>query len=381
MPYKLPFARALEGEREMKVAILTNIVAPYRICIYRRLGEELETIIFISGSEGNRKSWDQMLNRLDDIRLKQVWGFSLVVPRREKRGVFDYRYLHINPGYLTELMHLCPDAVISTEMGFRSLMALLYSTIFRKPLWVWWGGTLHTERSIGPIKAFWRRIFARLIPRWISYGKTSTEYLLHLGIPRERILEIQNCVDETIFTKPTPPAFSLSPKPVLLYVGQLIKRKGVDLLLESAARVQNKGHTFTLALVGDGPERENLKRQALALGLRNVHFLPSKKPEEMPAVYRSADALVFPTLEDVWGLVVNEALWSGIPVISSIYAGCTPEIVPPNNRFDPLNPEDFDAALERAIKGELAPPDRSALLTCEEVARMIAEDIQGVLAQ
>ena len=365
----------------IKIAVLTNIIAPYRICAYRELGKHFDTAVFISGSERNRRNWEKVQEKLGDIRLKRVWGFSLAIPRRGKEGLFDYWYLHINPGYLTELVRFSPDAVISNEMGFRSLMALMYAKMFRKPLWVWWGGTLHTERSIGPVKALWRRVFVRFVPRWISYGKTSTEYLLHLGIPREKILEIQNCVDETLFSKPTPPAFTFSPRPVLLYVGQLIERKGVDLLLESAARVQNKGHTFTLVLVGDGPEKERLERKALGLGLRHVHFLPSRRPEEMPAVYKSADALVFPTLEDVWGLVVNEALWSGIPVISSIYAGCTPEIVPPENRFDPLNPEDFDAALERAVKGELAPPDTSVLLTCEEVARMIAEDIQRFLAR
>ncbi|GBD02323.1 2-deoxystreptamine glucosyltransferase [bacterium HR18] len=363
----------------MRVAILTNIIAPYRVCVYRRLGKEFETVIFVSGSEENRKNWSQVQDQ--NIHFKRVWGFSLAIPRSGKRGIFDYWYLHINPGYLTELIRFAPDAVISSEMGFRSLMALLYAKAFRKPLWVWWGGTLHTERSIGSAKALWRKVFARLVPRWISYGKTSTEYLLHLGIPRKRILEIQNCVDETLFARPTSPAFTFSPKPVLLYVGQLIERKGVDLLLESAARVQSKGYTFTLVLVGDGPEKERLERKAVTLGLRYVHFFPSKKPEEMPAVYRSADVLVFPTLEDVWGLVVNEALWSGIPVASSIYAGCTSEIVPLANRFDPLSPEDFDDALERAIKGELAPPNTSVLLTCEEVSRMIVEDIQRVLAQ
>lgn len=371
----------LSGGKMKKVAILTNIVAPYRVCVYRQLGEEFEIAILISGSEGNRKNWDQVQEKLGNICLKRVWGFSLTIPQRGKRGVFDYRYLHINPGYLTELVRFAPDAVISNEMGFRSLMALLYAKVFRRPLWVWWGGTLHTERAIGPVKALWRKVFARLVPRWISYGKTSTEYLIHLGVPRERILEIQNCVDEKLFAKPVPPAFTFSPKPVLLYVGQLIERKGVDLLLESAARVQNKGYAFTLVLVGDGPEKERLERKALTLGLRDLHFLPSRKPEEMPAVYRSADALIFPTLEDVWGLVVNEALRSGIPVTSSIYAGCTPEIVPPENRFDPLNPEDFDAALERAIKGELAPPDTSVLLTCEEVGKMIVGDIQRLLSQ
>jgi len=363
--------------KKRKLAILVNIVAPYRIPIYRFLGEVFETKVLFSGQESNRETWGHTGQAL--FNAKRVWGFSLAVPRRGEGSIYDWRYLHINPGYFVELLRFKPDAIISNEMGFRSLVALLYAKIFRRPLWIWWGGTLHTERSIGPLKVLWRRLFSRWVPRWISYGKTSTEYLVSLGVPRERILQIQNCVDETLFAQPVDPLYTFSPKPVLLYVGQLIGRKGVDLLLESAHRLQAKGYEFTLALVGSGPDKERLERKVDELRLANVHFLPPEKPENMPRVYRSADVLVFPTLEDVWGLVVNEALWSGLPVIASIYAGCAPEILPPQNQFDPLDPESFDAALERAICGKIAPADTSPLLPCEQVAKMIAEDIQKVV--
>lgn len=360
-----------------RLAILVNIIAPYRLPIYRFLAQRFETQVFFSGRESNREMWGRMAQ--GGFSVKRARGLSISLPQRGERGVYDWRYLHVNPGYLTELLRFRPDAIISNEMGFRSLVALLYAKAFRRPLWVWWGGTLHTERFIGRLKILWRKFFSRWVPRWISYGKTSTEYLLHLGVPRERILEIQNCVDEKLFTRPVPPMYAFSPKPVLLYVGQFIGRKGVDLLLESAQRLQAKGYKFTLLLLGGGPDKERLEHKARELRLSNVHFLPPEKPESMPRVYRSADVLVFPTLEDVWGLVVNEALWSGIPVIASIYAGCTSEILPPENRFDPLNPDTFDAALERAIQGDIALPDISLLLPCEKVAEMIAEDIQKVL--
>ncbi len=75
----------------------------------------------------------------------------------------------------------------------------------------------------------------------------------------------------------------------------------------------------------------------------------------MPAVYRSGDILVFPTLEDVWGLVVNEALWSGCPPWSSVYAGCAKELVPMNSIFDPLDPADLDQSRKTPSPGSSLP--------------------------
>lgn len=242
------------------------------------------------------------------------------------------------------------------------------------------GGTSHTERGRVTVKRLIRKFLARRVPRWISYGRTSTAYLTSLGVPRDRILQVQNCIDETHFSVEVQPLLELHPKPVILYVGQMVARKGVDRLIEAAASIQREGLQFSLLLVGDGPESERLKRYADELGLTHVYFLPTQPYEVMPSVYRSADCLVFPTLEDVWGLVVNEALWSGIPVACSIYAGCAEELVPERNRFDPINHQDFVRVMRMAVNRELVPPDTSRLLPSAVVAQMIQDDIARVLA-
>lgn len=365
-------------KRNKRVALMLNIIAPYRIPIIRHLSKEFEIKIMISGEESNRKEWnDYIQNELEklSIQWEPVWGLTIVIPRLFGGKLFDWRFVHINPGYFGSLLRFRPDAVISNEMGFRSAIALLYGFLFLKPVWIWWGGTLHTERSVGLLKRLWRRFLAKVVKRWISYGQTSTEYLQSIGVPKGRILQIQNCIDENLFKQKAVPLLEIEPKPVLLFVGQLIKRKGVDLLLEAASKVQKRGYSFSLVLVGSGPEQDKLKALAQSLGLRNVHFLKEYSPVDMPRVYRSANVVVFPTLEDVWGLVVNEALWSGVPVLASKYAGCTPEILPETNVFDPLSPEEFEMALEKAVRGEIAPPDVSRLLPCERVAQLLIEDI------
>ncbi|AFZ69516.1 glycosyltransferase family 4 protein [Deinococcus peraridilitoris] len=364
--------------RTPRLALMVNIIAPYRLPIYKALGQAFDLTVYISGSEGNRSKWAGTITELEQagVRIVRPWGVTFQRSVRQGGRVQDLRYLHITPGYLSALFRDRPDAVITNELGTRTIFALLYGLLTHRPVWVWWGGTLHTERGRGRLKRILRDILVHWVQRWISYGESSTTYLSKLGVPREHILQIQNAVNEATYSKPVPALMTIQPRPVLLYVGQMIGRKGVSALMESAARIQHEGYVFTLLLVGGGPEQKELEQLAAVLNLRNVHFLPPQAPEGMPAVYRSADCLVFPTLEDVWGLVVNEALWSGLTVLSSVYAGCTEEIVPEQNRFDPLNADDFDRALRLAVTGGLAKADTSPLLPTSEVSERIASDIR-----
>lgn len=123
------------------------------------------------------------------------------------------------------LLSFRPDAVISVEMGFRSMIVLTYGTVFRRPVRIWWEGTLHSERNIDPLRNVLRRTFGYWTDRRITSGQASTEYLLSLGVKRDRILESQNAVDEERFKTPVEPAWAIEPRPVVLYVGQLIGRK------------------------------------------------------------------------------------------------------------------------------------------------------------
>jgi len=362
-----------------RVAILTHMVTPYRVPILEFVARQFDVTVFYSGRESNRAEWEGIERELKLARVKRSWGVTLKYWKRVAGTPIGVGFFHITPGYFLDLLRWRPDAIISTEMGFRSLVALLYGTVFRKPVWVWWGGTVHTEGAVGALRRWFRRIVARWAPGWISYGRTSTEYLLSLGIDRRRILEIQNCVDECTFAARPPRAFDVSPRPVLLHAGQMIPRKGIAQLLEAAKALQDEGATFSVLLVGNGSERQALEEHATRLGLANVHFRPGVPASQMPAVYQSADLYVFPTLRDAWGLVVNEAMLSGIPVLASVYAGCAAELLTPEAVFDPLDPEDFKAKLGRGLQGSLPRPELSRLKTSGEVGSMIVEELGRAL--
>ncbi len=362
-----------------KLALLTNIIAPYRIPIFERLGETFDMIVLHSSLETNRSAWKHLPLQLRKCRSRRSWGVSIPFRQRLGNVVYEERYLHVNPGMFLDLFRDKPDAIISGEMGFRTLAAACYALLSSKPLWISCEDTLHTQQHASWWKVWVRRWLARRNVRWITYGTTSTQYLASLGVPRERVLETQNCVDSSQFSPDGPSRFKVSPHPVLLSVGRLVALKGFDALFHAAANVQKAGHTFSLLVVGEGPEEGNLRRLAAHLGLRNIHFRPNQPPEVMAEVYRSADVFVFPTLRDVWGLAVSEAMWCGLPVLCSRFAGCADDLTPSENRFDPTNPDEFSEALTRAVQGKVSPPDRGRLRSCDEVADTIIADIRRVL--
>jgi glycosyltransferase involved in cell wall biosynthesis len=356
-----------------KTALLVNLVAPSRVGGYERLAAALDLSILHGGMERNRDSWKEL--NVNGACVRRVSGWQMSMTKRDHGKEIDRWFLHLEPGYITELIRGRPDVVISFEMGFRTLVGLAYGACFRKPVWVWWGGTALTERHVGRFRKLLRGIVARWAKRWISYGRTSNEYLLTLGIPRERILQVQNCVDENCYGAAVEPALDVRPKPVLLHVGQMIARKGIAEFLRAAARLQQEGLTFSTVLVGGGPDSAQLQVLAAELRLENICFYPAQPAESMAAFYRSADALIFPTMEDVWGLVANEAVLSGLPVLCSCYAGCAPELFDPECIFDPADEEQFVAALRRTVKGQLPRADPSRLKRSAEVGDVIANAV------
>jgi glycosyltransferase involved in cell wall biosynthesis len=359
-----------------KLAILVNIIAPARVPIFINLLQCFDTLVLHGGAEPNR-TWT--VNTPHELKTHKV--FTIQIPMRKRsgvRGVSDTVYVHLNFGIAWALLRFKPDVIISYEMGFRTAFAILYGKLARVPVWVWWGGTVHSEQNISRLRKLFRRVIVRHVSRWISYGVTTTEYLETIGISRGQILQIQNCVpQETFLAVPSHPIewFKDDPRPVFLSVGQLVKRKGFDKLIQACGRLARRGREFTLVLVGDGPERDRLVEMARENHIKHFRIFPGKSQPALNEIYRAADVFVFPTLEDVWGLVVNEAMWAGVPVLCSKYAGCAPELVPEMNIFDPLSKESFDAALERVFEKSIYPSDRSKLRTWQEVSELVARSL------
>jgi glycosyltransferase involved in cell wall biosynthesis len=238
-------------------------------------------------------------------------------------------------------------------MGGRTICSTLYARLMRRTALVHdCSLSEHTEQGVGWLKTWIRRRLARQADHLVSSGSSGIRYLQSLGIEEARV---------SLFPYAALPLFQASSvRPAgeqirrILCVGQLIERKGVSRFVEGLANWLEKhpARSLELWLAGEGPERERLIRRALPTNLQII-FLGSVPAEKLRPVYEQVDLFALPTLADEWGLVTDEALWAGLPVLGSVYAQSVLDLIDPGVNgwsYDPLRPEDLDRTLTLALE-------------------------------
>ena len=166
-------------------------------------------------------------------------------------------------------------------------------------------------------------------------GKRSKDYLEKLGMPGENIFTAWDVVDNEYYAKTVADLkerrrddFNL-PDQYWLCVSRFISKKNLLGLIRAFDQfVKSGGEAYTLLLLGTGELEEEIKNEVLKRGLPERVILPGfVQIEELPNYYAFAEALILPSFADQWGLVVNEAMASGLPVLVSRQCGCTDDIV------------------------------------------------------
>jgi len=200
-------------------------------------------------------------------------------------------------------------------------------------------------------------------------GKLGVDFLRRAGIGRKQLREFGYLV-EPPNTQPEPKSGPESAGTRFVFVGQMIRRKGVDVLLRAAGQLARNG--WSLDLIGDGEERQALMTLAERQGLSSrVRFSGNQSNAEALASIQSADALVLPSRWDGWGAVVNEALMLGTPAIVSDACGAASLIV--NERcgrvFQRGDEDDLRGALQAiTVRGGTSRQQRENLLSWAKVA-------------
>ena len=151
--------------------------------------------------------------------------------------------------------------------------------------------------------------------------------------------------------------------PRYLYLGRLSPEKNLIMFLEAFVQVQAKIPKAELVIVGGGVQEEELRDYAQTLGLdADAIFLGSKSGDDLYDEYAKATCFVLPSMSEPWGLVVNEALHYGCPVIVSDRCGCVPELVIEGETgfsHDPKSLDDLVRAMVRASEA-FADTDQTA---------------------
>ena len=297
----------------MRVALITNIPAPYRVPVYDRLAAELgrDFRVFYMAS---RADWEHAKLGHASVFLE---GRSFV--RRD--GVRD---LHVRWGLLRKLRELGPDVVVTGGFNPPMLLAALYGMR---------GGRRHvaitdawpgSEADLSPIHRGLRRlVYARSaafagaseksLELFRSYGASTNLFLTPLSSDNEAFARVAGPLEDRPYD--------------VGFVGRMIPRK-VPLFFADVVKEVARRRGRVRALVVGGGELQDATRQALedAAGV-DVDFTGAVEPRELPELYAQMKLLCFPTDGDAWGLVANEASASGMPVVTCAKAGCAGELV------------------------------------------------------
>lgn len=317
-------------------------------------------------------------------RLKNVLGNRAICLSGERSVGTDVPIdanttvcLPYQPGLWNAIDSTHPDVLVGDGFFQWTYAALLHRLWKRTRLVVCYERWAHTERNAQWYRRAYRSLALKLVGAVCCNGRLSEAYVHSLGMPSARITKGHMAADIDRLTalraavvpadrerlrRSWPPA-----KIVFLYVGQLIKRKGLEHLIRAweAFDAEAPGRA-ALVVVGFGPQEAALKAQVETANLRRVVFAGQVDYDHLMPYYAAADALVIPTLEDNWSLVVPEAMACGLPILCSKYNGCWPELVQEGRNgwvFDPLDQHGTTETLSRAASH----PERLATMGAESL--------------
>ncbi len=162
-----------------------------------------------------------------------------------------------------------------------------------------------------------------------------------------------------------------------LYCGQIIPRKGVDCLLQAFTAIASRYPGATLTLVGEGPFREQWQSQLSATAVNQIRFAGFQQIDQLPPFFHAADVFVLPSRHDGWGVVVNQAIGAGLPVIVTAAVGASNDLVEQEGNgfvIDAQNADQLESAMERFLI------EPALIESFSQRSRQIADEIKPAAA-
>lgn len=301
-------------EDRLKILFLVNVPSPYRVAFFNELGKISDlTVLFERKSASDRnKDWhDYKFENFKGIYLK---GLKYKADKGINFDVIKYMdeksYDHIIIGGY------------STPTGMFAIIYLNYKKI---PFILNIDGGMKNIKE-SKIKRLIKRYFISSAYGWLSTGRIASAYLEYYGAEKDNIFIypfttlynkdiLSNIVDieEKIELRKK---LNLNGKYIVTCVSRFIESKGIDILIKAW---ENVSEDSSLYIIGGSPSEEYINILN-ASDIKNIYFIDFIGKEELKKYYKASDLFVLPTRGDVWGLVINEAMACGLPVVTT--EGC-----------------------------------------------------------
>ncbi len=340
-----------------RVALLTEIIAPYRIPVFNILGlrDGIDLhVIFLAETDKKLRHWPVYKN---EIRFSH----QVLLSWRWRAGRSSFL---LNRGLWSALSRVSPQVIICGGYNYAaSWEALLWARRHRAAFVLWSESNGRDARPGWALVEWLKFYFLMHCDGFVVPGKASFEYLKSLGCSEASILTAPNAVDNAFFAAQAENVRARAtefrekrklPSRYILFVGRLVREKGIFDLLQAYAKLESSLRSEVgLVFAGDGACREELAETAKRINPGTVCFPGFAHREDLAGFYALADVLVMPTHSDPWGLVVNEAMACGLPIIVSDVAGCSADLVEDGwNGYvvPPLDSEKLSVAIDSVVR-------------------------------
>ncbi len=288
----------------IKIFILSIFPAPYRVGVFKHLSKRFITKTFFEflHNENRNSKWFIGKSEFEYTLLTSEDGINEY--KREIGNLSNYDFV-----------------LVYDFLTIRALKLMLKCILMKKPYVINCDGAFINKN---PIKNLIKTFFIKMAKACLASGEHAKRYYLTFGAKEENIYFHkftslnEDDILETIISKSEKSKIKkelgLKDKKTAISIGQFIPRKGYDVLISAWKDIDPN---YELIIIGGGEKEEEYIKQISENNLTNITLIGFKSKEEIVKYYKACDLFVLPTREDVWGLVINEAMAFGIPIITT----------------------------------------------------------------
>ncbi len=309
-------------------------------------------------------AFDPTVLGADVIQLVGEFKFAKV---SQTEGGYARGLMILSPTIVFHLLKFRPQLIFTQCFSVWTLLAVLFQPLGRwKIVVIYDGSSPNADFRDSKIRSFLRWLLSLSVTAFLSNSRSGRDYLIEvLKADKERIFTENYLVPDAVallknVEEQHEAVKSDQKRPVFLYVGRIKQRKGLKNLLVAFAMLDRSGYRdYTLSIVGTGVQRLELEAYISQHNLQDrVNWIGWVDYGSLGTYFQQADVFVFPSFEDVWGMVVSEAMVFGKPIICSKGAGVSELIVEGENGyvFDPNDPQELADKMQRLLdRPELIP--------------------------